>query len=61
VAIGVAAHCEASFWSAGRCVAEDGVANAALERALLWPAEERADGRTAFRGGGAEIVMRCRS
>jgi hypothetical protein len=38
-----------------------GVVNAALERTPLWPAEERADGRTAFRGGGCEIVMRCRS
>ena len=37
------------------------VLNAALERAEPWPGKERRDGRTAFRDGGCEVVMRCRS
>src|SRR5713101_374020 len=49
-------RCEAFLGCPGRCVGEDrcgcGVVNAALERAPLWPAEERADRRAAFRGGG---------
>jgi hypothetical protein len=32
-----------------------GVLNAALERAEPWPAKERRDGRTAFRGSGCEV------
>src|SRR5712692_5667901 len=57
---------DAVFLISGPYVPEDrcgcSVVNAALKRAPPWPAEGRPDRRTAFRGGGCEIViMRCRS
>src|SRR5215469_9526595 len=56
---------DAFLGTSGRCVGEDRwgccVVKAPSDRAEPWPAEERADRGTAFRGDGSEnVIMRCR-